>query len=65
MPHRVTNEEDLRRYARRLVEGEAFLLAIYVLLEGWTPEALLRLTQIAMAATYTDRLPPASHDRLS
>lgn len=34
MPNRVTTEEDLRRYARRLVEGEAWLLALCVEIVG-------------------------------
>lgn len=50
MPHRVTTEEDLRRYARRLVDGEMFLLALCVEIVGWTPENELRLVQVWLAA---------------
>lgn len=47
---RVTTEDDLRRYARRLVEGEAFGLALRVAVDGWTPDNLLKLEQVACAA---------------
>lgn len=45
-----TTEEDLRRYARRLVEGEAFALALRVEAEGWTGDNRFKLEQVACAA---------------
>ena len=35
--------------ARRIIAAECFLLALYVAMDGWTPVAALRLTQIAAA----------------
>lgn len=46
----MTTEDQLRRYARRLVEGEAFALALRVAAEGWTGENLFKLEQVACAA---------------
>lgn len=54
MPNRVS-EDDLIRHARRIVEADAFVLSLWVVLEGWTLARRLRLAQLASAAAVNPR----------
>lgn len=51
------SEADIIRHARRIVEADAFALALLVELEGWTVAQVIRLDRLAAAAAAVNPRP--------